>query len=111
MSQNALARASGVDPANVNRYESGKRPPSNRAHVEQLAGALGLGAEERDELLASAGHAPDVYERVGLSDPTLRAVAAALGDEELSSEDRSEFRAVVEALARRWRAGTGGGRR
>ena len=106
MSQNALARASGLNPASINRLESGERSPSNRTLIEQICDALGLDAGGRNDLLASAGHLPDVYERVKPSDPTLLAVAGVLGDERVSPEDKSEFRAVLDALARRWGSAT-----
>lgn len=103
MSQNALGRASGLSPATINRLESGERSPSNRALVEQICDSLGLQGPERDDLLGSAGHAPDIYSLVPPSDPTLLAVAGVLGDPGVTSEDRGEFRAVIETLCRRWR--------
>ena len=109
MSQNALARASGLNPASINRLESGERSPSNRTVVEQICDALGLSATERDNLLASAGHLPDVYARVPPSDPTLLAVAQVLADPELTEADREEFRSVIESLSRRWVRPAGSG--
>ncbi len=108
MSQNALARASGLNPASINRLESGERSPSNRAIVERIADALSLSPSRRDELLASAGHLPEVYERVRPSDPTLLAVAEVLAEPSLSAEDVREFRAILEAIARRWKQGNSG---
>ena len=102
MSQNALARASGLNPASINRLESGERSPSNRTVVEQICDALGLSPTERDDLLASAGHLPDVYARVPPSDPTLLGVAQVLADSQLTEADREEFRSVIESLSRRW---------
>ena len=102
MSQNALARASGLNPASINRLESGERSPSNRTVVEQICDALGLSPAERDDLLASAGHLPDVYAQIPPSDPTLLSVARVLSDPQVSEADREEFRSIVESLARRW---------
>ncbi len=102
LSQNALARLAGLSPATINRLESGERGPSNRTLVEQICDALGLRSPERDELLASAGHNPDVYETVPPSDPTLVAIARVLADPGLTPEDKEEFRAVLSSLARRW---------
>lgn len=111
VSQNALARASDLNPASINRLESGERSPSNRALVERICSALALSPQERDDLLASAGHLPDVYASVPPSDPTLLAVAVVLAAEELSPEEVAEFRSVIEAVARRWLHGSSlGGR-
>ncbi len=109
LSQNALARASGLNPAFINRLESGERSPSNRTLVEQICDALSLEGPERDDLLGVAGHLPDVYARVSPSDPTLLLVAEVLGDQSLSAEDREQFRQVLRTLALRWRQVPGGG--
>lgn len=103
LSQNALARLTGLNPATINRLESGERAPSNRELVEKVCDALRLGPAERDEMLASAGHNPDVYERVSPSDPTLVAVARVLADPALGDGEKEEFRAVLNSIARRWR--------
>lgn len=107
MSQNALARAAGLNPATINRMEKGERSGSNPELVEKICDALGLTGADRDDLLGSAGHLPDVYERVPPSDPTLLAVAGVLADERLSEADRAELRTVLDALCRRWRAEAG----
>lgn len=103
LSQNALAESAGRDPGTINRLESGKRAPVNRELVEDLALALGLPPEERDELLAAAGHLPEVYRRVGLDDPDLRLLADLLGDERLGPIERRDLRLAVRLAARRWR--------
>lgn len=109
LSQNALARASGLNPASINRLESGERSPGSREIVEQIAGALGLPPGDRDQLLGSAGHLPDAYARVPPTDATLLAVAGVLGDERLGEAERAEYRAVIEAVSRRWRGEPGAG--
>jgi len=103
LSQNGLADRSGRDPGTINRLESGKRAPVNRELVEDLARALDLPPDDRDALLAAAGHLPDVYRQVGLSDPDLRLLADLLGDERLGPLERRDLRLVLRLAARRWR--------
>ena len=102
MSQNALARASGLNPASINRLESGERSPSNRELVERICDALELEGPDRDDLLSTAGHLPNAYDLVSPSDPTLLTVARALGDPAVPPEDKAELRSIIEALCRRW---------
>ena len=79
LSQNALARATGVNAAYVNRLESGKQPaPPSRGVVEQLAAALELGGPERDRLLVAAGHWPWALDDAGLD--AVLGVGRALAD-------------------------------
>src|SRR5215212_10277960 len=89
LSQNALARRMGVNPAYVNRLEHGGRGAQNRELLLGVAAALGLAAAERDELLAAAGHWPAAVETLGAADPTLRLVADLLADPDLSARDRA----------------------
>ena len=103
MSQNGLAERAGRDPGTINRLESGKRAPVNRELVEDLARALDLEPEDRDALLAAAGHLPDVFRQVGLGDPDLRLLADILGDERLAPLERRDLRLAVRLAARRWR--------
>ncbi len=105
LSQNALAERAGRDPGTINRLESGKRAPVNRELIEALAGALALSPDERDRLLAAAGHLPAALARVGLADPDLRLVAEVLGDETIAEAERREFRLALRLAARRWRGG------
>lgn len=61
LSQNALAKAAGIDPAYVNRLEHDKQSagtPSRRV-VLALARALGLGRLGTDEFLWRAGLSPE----------------------------------------------------
>jgi transcriptional regulator with XRE-family HTH domain len=79
LSQNALARQMGVNPAYVNRLEHGGRGAHNRELVEKVADALRLSPAERDQLLGLGGHWPSAIERLGPDDPTLGLVADLLG--------------------------------
>lgn len=103
LSQNGLADRVGRDPGTINRLESGKRAPVNRDLIEDLARALALSPEERDQLLAAAGHIPTAFARLGLADPDLRLVAELLADEAIPEEERQEFRLALRLAARRWR--------
>lgn len=58
LSQNALARLSGVDPAYVNRMEKGNHHPA-RPVVLAMASALGMDTGATDRFLYLAGHAPE----------------------------------------------------
>lgn len=103
LSQNALARRMGVNPAYVNRLEHGGRGAGNRELVESAAAALGLSADERDALLGAAGHWPGSLAALGPADPLLQLVAAVLTDPELSEQDRALFRLQVRLAALAWR--------
>src|SRR5262245_57281036 len=103
LSQNALARRMGVNPAYVNRLEHGGRGASNRALVESAAAALELGAQERDRLLAAAGHWPAALADLGPADPSLRLVADLLADPSLAPDEKRLFRLHVRLAALPWR--------
>ncbi len=103
LSQNALARRMGVNPAYVNRLEHGGRGASNRALVEAAARALGLSPAERDELLAAAGHWPAALTTLGPADPSLRLVADVLTDATISARERALFRLHLRLAALAWR--------
>jgi transcriptional regulator with XRE-family HTH domain len=107
LSQHALARASRVDPAYVNRMESAspRRPvvPSP-AVLERLARALGLDTAQSDELFYTAGRCPPSIQVLPTWEPVLGSLAERLADEALDQADRQELRAVLTALARRWHA-------
>jgi len=104
LSQSALARAVGIDASYLNRLERAEREPPRRPVVEALAGALGLGPEEADQLLVVAGYLPRALARLGPLDPTVRLVAGILADEGIPAAEREEFRQIVELVARRWPA-------
>jgi transcriptional regulator with XRE-family HTH domain len=103
LSQNALARKVGVNPAYVNRLESGERRPSQRHYVIELAQALSLDEAATNRLLEAGGHLPVGYERVNARDETVRMVADLLADDSLPVDEREEFRQVLQAICRRWR--------
>lgn len=109
LSQSGLARQAGLNASFVNRLESGQRG-ADRAVVDTLTRALGLGPGDADRLLvASLGLAPeqerrllagsqlaDEVVRLGPDDATLRRVAAALSDPTLPAEERDDLRRAVE---------------
>jgi transcriptional regulator with XRE-family HTH domain len=103
LSQNALARRMGVNPAYVNRLEHGGRGAGNRELVEAAARALGLAAHERDALLATAGHWPAALEALGPTDPALRLVADVLVDPAIAPREKELFRLHVQLAALPWR--------
>ena len=103
LSQNALARRMGVNPAYVNRLEHGGRGAGNRELVETAAEALGLSPSERDTLLGAAGHWPGSLAELGPADPSLQIVASVLTDPELTDEERALFRLQVRLAALPWR--------
>jgi transcriptional regulator with XRE-family HTH domain len=103
LSQNALARRMGVNPAYVNRLERGGRGAGNRELVESAALALGLSAAERDSLLAAAGHWPTTLAALGPQDPALRLVADVLADAAISERDKELFRLHLRLAALPWR--------
>jgi transcriptional regulator with XRE-family HTH domain len=104
LSQNALARRMGVNPAYVNRLEHGGRGAGNRELVEAVATALALAPAERDALLASAGHWPAALAELGPADPSLRLVADVLADPSLSARAKALFRLHLRLAALPWRA-------
>jgi transcriptional regulator with XRE-family HTH domain len=103
LSQNALARRMGVNPAYVNRLEHGGRGAGNRELVEAAARALALSAAERDELLAAAGHWPGAMTELGPEDDALRLVAGVLTDPAISAREKALFRLHVRLAALPWR--------
>src|SRR5688500_9100048 len=86
LSQHALARRAGIDPAYVNRIEAAPRDAPvvpRRAVVESLSTALDLTRLETDRLLLSAGMAPARLTVAGVWSATLSLVADVLSDERL----------------------------
>jgi len=108
LSQRSLAARSGVNVAIINRMESGDRGASGPDQVLAIAGALGLGEDDTDSLLASAGFWPRALLRLGPGDPTLLTVARVLGAPYLDEASKDRFRRVAELLADQWLAGAGG---
>ena len=103
MSGSALARSAGIDPSYLNRIERGEREPPGRELVLALAAGLRLSGVDTDRLLAAAGHLPKAIARLGALDPTLLAVAQVLTDAAVPTAAQTDFRHIVELLARRWR--------
>ena len=106
LSQNALARRAGIDPAYVNRIEAAQREAPvvpRRQVVEALATALQLSPLESDRLLLAGGHAPARLLEPGAWDATVGLVVEVLADARLSPDDRAEFRQVVRLIGERWR--------
>ncbi len=106
LSQNALARRAGIDPAYVNRIEAAPAAAPivpRRPIVEALARALELSRIEADRLLLAAGMAPARLLEPGVWDATVSLVVEVLADPRLSRDDRAEFRQVLRLIAERWR--------
>ncbi|MGI8913133.1 MAG: hypothetical protein ACR2JY_04970 [Chloroflexota bacterium] len=79
----------------INRLESGVRGVPTAEVALALAVGLALSPQETDRLLWSAGCLPPSLQALTPGDPTILAVA-----------QQADFRACVEAMARRWRGGT-----
>ena len=103
LSQNALARSVGVNPAYVNRLESGERRPSQRHYVVQIAKALDLDEAATNSLLEAAGHPPLGFERFDPRDRTVQLVAGILADQSIPEDEREEFRQIITLIGHRWR--------
>lgn len=91
LSQNALGRRIDINPGTINRLETGEREPTGREQVLQLAGGIGLDAEQTNRLVASAGFAPQAYDALGLDNPALLQIAAYLGAVDRNPADRAAF--------------------
>lgn len=102
VSQSKLAEKAGYDHSYVSRLEGGARMPTREA-VENLGSALGLGATERDALLASAGFLPRDLTNLLSSEPVIGEVLDLLKDEKVPSEFRDLMRQQLEVLARQAR--------
>ena len=106
LSLNQLAHRAGVDPAYIHRIESSPRPPlARRPVVLAIAAALQLDPHQTDALLAQAGYVPEAVVALGGWDPSLALVAELLGDAQLETQAKAEFREVLLLLARRWGRG------
>lgn len=106
LSGNALARQIDADASYLNRVEREEREPPRRPMVVDIATALQLAPNERDELLAAAGHLPESLITLGAADPTLRLVADVLSDQTIPAAQRDDFRQLIALAARRWRPDT-----
>jgi transcriptional regulator with XRE-family HTH domain len=106
LGQRALARASEINPAIINRFESGERLPSGPEQVNAIARALALDSLQTDRLLSSAGFWPAVYLAVGPQDQTLLKVARLLASPGVSQTEKARFRQVVDLLEEQWTGAT-----
>ena len=107
LSQNQLARQAGVDPAYVNRLERAGPESSSvpsRKVVLALADSLDAGPVDVERLLVAAGLCPESILRLGGWEQSLGDIAAVLGDERLTSDDRAELRELLRIVAARWRS-------
>jgi transcriptional regulator with XRE-family HTH domain len=104
MSQRAVARASGINPAIINRLESGDRQPSSPEQVTAIAEALGLPSEHADSLLSAAGYWPGVILALGPRDETLLSVARVLAGTGVEEGSRARFRHTIRLLVEQWTA-------
>ncbi len=98
LSKMALDRRSGVDPAFVLRMEKLSPVQPSRAVVEALAHGLGLGPEERDDLLLRAGWAPRALLALEAWDPLFARLAALWAPDKLDPAERQQFRQAIEFL-------------
>lgn len=90
MSQNALAKAVGINPSYINKIEKGGRDAPKRDVILAISRVLQLKDYERDELLLSANYSPELADIVDLADPTLRIMAEILDDEGRDIDDSIE---------------------
>jgi transcriptional regulator with XRE-family HTH domain len=102
MSQRAVARASGINPAIINRMESGQRYPSGPEQVVAISDSLGLSPEDADSLLSSAGYWPGVILTLGPRDETLLSVARVLAGSGVEAASRARFRHTIQLLVEQW---------
>lgn len=106
LSQNRLARLSGIDPAYVHRMETaaGHEPLVPRAPIlERLCDVLDLSRDERDRLYFAARRCPPSLAASGRWEPLVGELARVLADPALGPDDRAELRAVLLVLLDRWR--------
>lgn len=108
-SRNNLAYEVGVDPSYLTRIEHGDREPPRQHIVEALARALRLSIPERNRLLIAAGYAPVSIVQLGAWDDAFQAVADVLNNQQLSQEERDQYRAVVQLISARWHTTPGNG--
>ena len=104
LSQNALAKAAGLDASYIHRLERGDREAPRRDTVMQLAAALALRKDEVDTLLVAAGQFTEAVYSLGPADRTLCTVADALGNPALTESRRHMLRMCVEAICAGWSA-------
>jgi hypothetical protein len=101
-SQRAVALAADLDPGRYSRLLSGERQPASREQVLGLAQALRLVPADTDRLVAAAGFLPPSLETVGVDDPAILALLAALTDPALDEPARQALRRAVIDIAQHW---------
>ncbi len=99
LSQNALGRATDINPGTINRMETGEREPTGRDQVLSLAAGIGLDAEHTDRFVAAAGYAPAAYDVAGLANPTLIRMAGYLGETHPEEDRQALLRLLTMASA------------
>lgn len=102
MSQSRLAEVAGFDHSYVSRLESGNRTPTREA-VIKLAEALAVSAEQRDNLLATAGYMPDRVESLLADEPVLTEVLRLLQSREVPEAVRHDVRQMLQLLVKQAR--------
>lgn len=103
-SQRSIALAAELDPGRYSRLLSGERPPASREQVLALAAALALAAPDTDRLVAAAGFLPPRLEQIGVDDPALLALLAALTNPALGAPARDALRRTIVTIAEHWQS-------
>lgn len=101
-SGSSVARGAGIDASYLSRLERSEREPPRRDVVEALIRELQLDPSDGDQLLVAAGYPPRALARLGPDDPTIHLVASILANDAIPQGERSEFRQVIDILAKRW---------
>lgn len=81
LGRNELARAVGVDPSYISRWEAGQRGAPHRAIVERVAQVLGLPPLEWLRFVSAAGYIPyqsPGWQAVPVTHPVAQTVVATL---------------------------------
>lgn len=100
MSRNQVAHLAGIDTSYITRAVHGTRTPPRLHILESLARVLRLAPYEANRLYVLGGCAP----RIDDWSPVLQAVTDVLSDPMLSEAEIEEYRALVLAISRKWRA-------
>lgn len=108
VSQRSLAHELGISHTLLNRSETGTRLPAGPEEVQRIAAVLRLTSDELDQLLAAAGYWPSDLVTLGPADPTLRLLAHALTNPELSQATLAQLRGAIEAVIGAVVAASGG---
>lgn len=106
LSQNQLARRSGVDPAYVNRLEKAvadSRGMPSRDVVLRLAETVEATRTSTERLLIAAGHCPESIMQAGRWEPVLGEIVDILADSRLTPSDMDDFRDLLRIVVGKWR--------